>query len=47
VPVDAVISTDPVAGTSVALASAVAYVVSLGPTAPGGSNDPTPAVPCD
>jgi hypothetical protein len=25
----------------------VAYVVSLGPTAPGGSNDPTPAVPCD
>jgi murein DD-endopeptidase MepM/ murein hydrolase activator NlpD len=42
-----VISTTPAAGTAVALASAVAYVVSLGPTAPGGSNDPTPAVPCD
>lgn len=42
-----VISTDPVAGTEVATSTAIDYVVSLGPVAPGGSLDPNPANPCE
>lgn len=44
--VGAVISTDPVAGTEVATSTAIDYVVSLGPVAPGGSLDPNPPNPC-
>lgn len=41
-----VISTDPAAGDTVATGSAVDYVVSDGPVAPGGSLDPSPMIPC-
>jgi murein DD-endopeptidase MepM/ murein hydrolase activator NlpD len=46
IPLDFVISTTPAAGTAAALASSVAYVVSLGPVAVGGTLDPEPASPC-